>query len=75
VLQLKRTASTEKSMEGIGENLANSKTDQNNSPYVKFVSEVKELKKEKQQKADAFWAMKGIKVPSLSVTNIYYRDS
>ena len=75
VLQLKKLDSNEKAMEGIGENVANSKTDLISSPYAKFVSEVKELTKEKQEKANAFWAMKGIEVPPLSETNINYRNS
>ena len=75
LIKPKKVNFDEKSLEGNGGNLANDKEDPSKSTYEKFEAEVKRIGEEKQEKADVFWAMKGIVTPPLSKTNISYRDS
>ena len=65
--------SDQKTLEGNGVNVANITV--NPSNYEMFEAEVKRIGEEKQQKEDAFWAMKGIVTLPLNETNISYRNS
>ena len=75
LLQLKKENSGNDSLEGIGDNVANSKTDPIDSSYSNFRQEVTKRKEERDQKAEFFWAMKGVEAPLPSESNIRYRDS